>query len=105
MSWHAAHLLFAAGEGGLIVNVSSPGGRPTISLAPMVREGRTRPANSGYGHELKDKGIVALSYPGSVATEFIVANSDARWRPSHAQTPLGVGRTVAALALAEDLMN
>ena len=107
-SWHAAPLLFAAGEGGLIVNVSSPGGQSYhfSSSYGAGKAGLDR-LTADMGIELKDKGIAAISlYPGSVATEFIVANSDRTGGDlSHAQTPLGVGRTVAALALAEDLMD
>ena len=107
-SWHAAPLLFAAGEGGLIVNVSSPGGQSYhfSSSYGAGKAGLDR-LTADMGIELKDKGIAAISlYPGSVATEFIVANSERTGGDlSHAQTPLGVGRTVAALALAEDLMD
>ena len=107
-SWHAAPLLFAAGEGGLIVNVSSPGGQSYhfSSSYGAGKAGLDR-LTADMGIELKDKGIATISlYPGSVATEFIVANSERTGGDlSHAQTPLGVGRTVAALALAEDLMD
>ena len=106
-SWHAAPLLFEAGAGGLIVNVSSPGGQSYhfSSSYGAGKAGLDR-LTADMGIELKDKGIAAISlYPGSVATEFIVANSERTGGDlSHAQTPLGVGRTVAALALAEDLM-
>lgn len=107
-SWHAAPLMFKAGPGGLIVNVSSPGGQSYhfSSSYGAGKAGLDR-LTADMGIELKDKGIAAISlYPGSVATEFIVANSERTGGDlSHAQTPLGVGRTVPALALAEDLMT
>ena len=57
--------------------------------------------------ELKEKGIAAISlYPGSVATEFILAHATANGIDlSKSQTPLGVGRTIPALALSGDLMQ
>ena len=53
--------------------------------------------------ELKDKEIAAITlYPGSVATEFILASGR---DPSGAQTTLGVGRTVAAVAEVDELQH
>ena len=59
------------------------------------------------GLELKDKGIAAISlYPGSVSTEFVLENAARMGNAvENAQTPLLVGRTIAALASAEDLME
>ena len=107
-SWHAAPLMFAAGPGGLIVNVSSPGGQSYhfSSSYGAGKAGLDR-LTKDMAMELEEKGIAAISlYPGSVATEFIVQHSGARGMDlSKAQTPLGVGRCVAALALAPDLMQ
>jgi dehydrogenase/reductase SDR family protein 1 len=55
---------------------------------------------------LKPEGIACCSiYPGSVATEFILEWAGERKSDlDKAQTPLGVGRAIAALAIAPDLM-
>lgn len=104
-SWYAAPLMFSAGEGGLIVNVSSPGGLSYhfSSSYGAGKAGLDR-LTADMAIELKDKGIAAIAlYPGSVSTEFILANIGER-DMSDFQTPLVVGRTVAALAEADDLM-
>ncbi len=55
--------------------------------------------------ELKDKGVAAVVlYPGAVSTEFILDSTGGKGFPG-AQTPLFVGRSVAALASASDLME
>ena len=107
-SWHAAPLLFAAGEGGFICNVSSPGGESYhfSSSYGAGKAGLDR-LSADMAIELKPKGISCVSlYPGSVATEFIKATYAERGVTdlSGAQTTLGVGRTIVALASAPDLM-
>lgn len=107
-SWHAAPLMFEAGKGGLIVNVSSPGGLSYhfSSSYGAGKAGLDR-LTADMAIELKEKGIAAISlYPGSVSTEFVLENA-ARMGNSveNAQTPLLVGRTVAALASSNDLMK
>ncbi len=107
-SWHAAPLMFAAGTGGLIVNVSSPGGLSYhySSSYGAGKAGLDR-LTADMAIELKDKGIAAISlYPGSVSTEFVLENA-ARMGNSveNAQTPLLVGRSVAVLAGIDDLMQ
>lgn len=107
-SWHAAPLLFAGGEGGFICNVSSPGGQSYhfSSSYGAGKAGLDR-LSADMAIELKPKGIACVSlYPGSVATEFIKAASASRGTDlSKSQTTLGVGRTIAALATAPDLME
>ncbi len=107
-SWYAAPLLFAAGPGGFICNVSSPGGSSYhfSSSYGAGKAGLDR-LSADMAIELEPKGIACVSlYPGSVATEFIKASSAARGMDlAKAQTPLGVGRTIAALAVAPDLME
>jgi dehydrogenase/reductase SDR family member 1 len=107
-SWHAAPLLFAGGEGGFICNVSSPGGQSYhfSSSYGAGKAGLDR-LSADMAVELKPKGIACVSlYPGSVATEFIKEWSDKRGTDlSTAQTTLGVGRTIVALAVAPDLME
>lgn len=57
--------------------------------------------------ELKPRGIACVTvYPGSVSTEFIVeARSTTALEMDTAQTPLSVGRAIAVLASAPDLME
>jgi len=99
-SWHAAPLLFE-GTGKLIVNVSSPGAlgyhfSASYGVGKTALDRLTR----DMAIELQPTGVTAVGlYPGSVATEFIVdANKDRQRDLSAMQTPLFVGRTVAAFA-------
>ncbi len=107
-SWYAAPLLFAAGEGGSIINVSSPGGQSYhfSSSYGAGKAGLDR-LSADMAIELKPKGIACCSvYPGSVATEFIQEWAAKRGTDlSEAQTTLGVGRTIVALAHAPDLIE
>jgi dehydrogenase/reductase SDR family protein 1 len=107
-SWHAAPLLFASGPGGAIFNVSSPGGSSYhfSSSYGAGKAGLDR-LSADMAIELKPKGIACCSiYPGTVATEFIMEWAGERGSDmSKAQTPLGVGRAIAALAVAPDLME
>jgi NAD(P)-dependent dehydrogenase (short-subunit alcohol dehydrogenase family) len=107
-SWHAAPLLFAAGPGGAILNVSSPGGQSYhfSSSYGAGKAGLDR-LSADMAIELQPKGIACCSiYPGTVATEFIQEWSGRRGTDIEgAQTPLGVGRAIAALAAAPDLMD
>jgi dehydrogenase/reductase SDR family protein 1 len=107
-SCHAAPLLFAAGEGGAIFNVSSPGGQ-TYHFSSSYGAGKAGLDRLGadMALELKPKGIACCTiYPGTVATEFIMQWSGKRGTDMDgAQTPLGVGRAIAALAVAPDLME
>lgn len=102
-SWHAAPLIFAAGPGAVIVNVSSPGGQSYhfSSSYGAGKAGLDR-LTADMAIELQPKGVAAVVlYPGSVSTEFIVG---ARGFNPDAQTPLLVGRAAAALVTADDLM-
>jgi len=107
-SWHAAPLLFAAGPGGAILNVSSPGGQSYhfSSSYGAGKAGLDR-LSADMAVELQPKGIACCSiYPGTVATEFIQEWSNKRGTDlSGAQTTLGVGRAIVALAMAPDLME
>ena len=107
-SWHAAPLLFEAGPGGFICNVSSPGGQSYhfSSSYGAGKAGLDR-LSADMAVELEPQGIACVAlYPGSVSTEFIVEWSGTRGTDIEgAQTPLAVGRTVAALASADDLME
>jgi dehydrogenase/reductase SDR family member 1 len=106
-TWHAAPLLFAAGPGGFICNVSSPGGQ-SYHFSSSYGAGKAGLDRLGadMAIELAPKGIACVTlYPGSVSTEFIVgARGVSSLEMDTAQTPLVVGRSVAALATAPDLM-
>lgn len=103
-SWHAAPLLFEAGEGGTVVNVSSPGGQSYhFSASYGTGKAGLDRLSADMAIELAPKGIAVFSlYPGAVKTEFILEQA-AKGIPMNlddAQSPLFVGRTVAALAVA-----
>lgn len=105
-SWHAAPLLFAAQGGALIVNVSSPGGESYhfSSSYGAGKAGLDR-LTADMAVELEPKGVAAVSlYPGAVATEFIVEASGGTAPPT-LQSPLFVGRSIAALATSGDTMK
>jgi dehydrogenase/reductase SDR family protein 1 len=107
-SWYAAPLLFAAGPGGFICNVSSPGGQ-SYHFSSSYGAGKAGLDRLGadMAIELAPKGIACVTlYPGSVSTEFIVqARGMTAAEMDTAQTPLAVGRSIAALASAPDLME
>jgi NAD(P)-dependent dehydrogenase (short-subunit alcohol dehydrogenase family) len=105
-SWHAAPLLFAAGPGAAIVNVSSPGGLGYhFSCSYGAGKAGLDRLTADMAIELEPRGVAAVVlYPGSVATEFARSVAAARGRDiSEAQTPLFVGRCAAALLAADDL--
>lgn len=107
-SWYAAPLLLEAGAGSAIINVSSPGGASYhfSSSYGAGKAGLDR-LSADMAIELRPYGIACCSvYPGTVATEFIVAASGERGMDlSRAQTPIGVGRAITALVTAPDLME
>ncbi len=105
-SWHAAPLLFAATPGALIVNVSSPGGQAYhFNCAYGVGKAGLDRLTADMAIELRGTGVAAVTlYPGLVATEFTVSWAERQGLDlAGAQTPLLVGRSVAALADASDL--
>ena len=106
-SWHAAALLFAAGPGAAILNVSSPGGLSYhySSSYGAGKAGLDR-LTADMAIELKPKGVAAVVlYPGSVSTEFIQDAAKTRGMDlSKSQTPLFVGRAAVALLTASNLM-
>ncbi|HEY5681450.1 MAG TPA: SDR family NAD(P)-dependent oxidoreductase [Pseudomonadales bacterium] len=107
-SWHAAPLIFAAGAGGAILNVSSPGGQSYhfSSSYGAGKAGLDR-LTADMAIELEPKGVAAVVlYPGSVATEFIQDHAEAQGMDlSESQTPLYVGRCAVAMLAADDLMS
>ena len=107
-SCHAASLLFAAGEGAAILNVSSPGGQ-TYHFSSSYGAGKAGldRLTKDMAQELAPKGVAAVVlYPGAVSTEFIVDSAKTTGMDlTKIQTPLFVGRAAAALLEAPDLME
>lgn len=105
-SWHAAQLMFRS-AGAVMVNVSSPGGQSYhfSSSYGAGKAGLDR-LTKDMAVELEPKGIPAVVlYPGSVATEFILDHAESQNMDlSQSQTPLLVGRSVAALVCSDNLM-
>jgi dehydrogenase/reductase SDR family protein 1 len=105
-SWYAAPLLFKASPGAAIVNVSSPGGQSYhfSSSYGAGKAGLDR-LTADMAQELEPKGVAAVAlYPGAVSTEFIIDASGGKVPPG-LQTPLFVGRSIAALATCGKLMD
>ena len=91
-----------------MVNVSSPGGQSYhfSSSYGAGKAGLDR-LTADMAVELEPRGIPAVVlYPGSVATEFIQDHAEAQGMDlSQSQTPLLVGRSVAALVTSDNLMS
>ena len=107
-SVHGAPLMVAAGRG-LIVNISSRGGREYVFSASygVGKAGVDRMAQD-MAHELRAHGVAAVSLsPAKVKTEFVleqVARGTMQLDPATAQSVMLSGLCVAALAVAPDLM-
>jgi dehydrogenase/reductase SDR family protein 1 len=101
--WHAAQLLFASeaasGATPLIVDVSSPGGQSYhFSASYGAGKAGLDRLTADMAIELEPKGVAAIAlYPGAVSTEFNIEASGGTTPPG-IQTPLFVGRSIAALA-------
>ena len=106
-SWHAAQLMFAS-DAAAMINISSPGGLSYhfSSSYGAGKAGLDR-LTADMAIELQPKNIPAVViYPGSVATEFIQdAAKEREMDLTQSQTPLLVGRSVAALLTTTDLMK
>ncbi len=106
-SWHAAQLMFKS-DGAAMINISSPGGQSYhfSSSYGAGKAGLDR-LTADMAIELEPKNIPAVViYPGSVATEFIQDHAEAQGMDlTQSQTPLLVGRSVAALLQSDDLMT
>ncbi len=106
---YGAPLMVEQGSG-LIVNISSRGGRDYAFSASygVCKAGVDRMARD-MAHELRDYGVAALSlWPSSVKTEFImdsVASGALQIDASKAESPWFSGRCVAALAMDPDIME
>lgn len=105
-SWHAAALMIKS-ERAVMINISSPGGQSYhfSSSYGAGKAGLDR-LTADMAIELEPKNIPAIViYPGSVATEFIQDHAEAQGMDlSQSQTPLLVGRSVAALVNSDNLM-
>ena len=107
-SWHAAALLFAAGPGACVINVSSPGGQSYhFSCSYGAGKAGLDRLTADMAIELQPKGVSAISlYPGSVSTEFIQdAAKTQDIDLSKSQTPLFVGRCAAQLFASGRMMD
>ena len=107
-SWHAAKLLFAAGPGAAVLNVSSPGGQSYhFSCSYGAGKAGLDRLTADMAIELQPKGVAAVVlYPGSVSTEFIQDAAKHREMDlSQSQTPLLVGRAAVKLLTAKNLME
>lgn len=97
-------------KNGLIVNISSRGGREYVFSASygVGKAGVDRMAQD-FAIELKDHGVAALSLsPAKVKTEFIldmVAQGKMQLDESQAQSVRLSGRTIAALAADPEIMS
>ena len=102
----AAPLLIASG-GGLVVSVSSFAGQVVV---PPVPYGVAHAAIDRFARDsaedLRPHGVASVSlYPGLVLTESVVANLQHFSDETNRETPLFVGRTVAALAADRDVLR
>ena len=84
---------------GLIVNISFFAGRRYMSnVAYGVCKAAVDRLTKDMAHELKDDGIASVSlYPGMVRTEGVMRNKDIL-DLSNSESPMFIGRAVAALA-------
>ena len=102
--------LMVEGGSGLIVNISSRGGREYVFSASygVGKAGVDRMAKD-MAHELKDHNVAALSLsPSKVKTEFIleqVAAGQMQLDPESAQSVRLSGRVIAALAADPEVMT
>ena len=106
-SWYAAPLMFQA-DSAAMINISSPGGQSYhfSSSYGAGKAGLDR-LTADMAIELEPKGVPAIViYPGAVSTEFIQDAAESQGMDlSQAQTPLLVGRSVAALLTSDNLMS
>ncbi|MFD3403066.1 SDR family NAD(P)-dependent oxidoreductase [Kribbella sp. NPDC058693] len=99
----AAPAMVAAGSG-LIVNVSSEGAEKTdTGVAYGAAKAATDHMIACMAHELRDHGVTAVSlYPGLVRTESVLRAAE-YMDLTVSESPLFVGRAVAALAADPDV--
>ena len=99
--------LMISGGGGLVVVVSSFAGQVVVPPVPygVAHAALDRLARDA-AEDLRPHGVAAVSlYPGLVLTESVVANLEHFATETNRETPLFVGRTVAALAADPDVLR
>jgi NAD(P)-dependent dehydrogenase (short-subunit alcohol dehydrogenase family) len=101
----AAPLLIESG--GLVVNVSSFAGQVHVPPVPYsVAHAAMDRLAAELAAELRPHGVTSISlYPGLVLTESVTANLQYFADQPNRETPLFVGRTVAALAADGDVLR
>jgi len=93
---------------GLIVNISSWAAQKFIGNAIYgISKAATDKMSADMAHELRPHGVAAVSlYPGLVRTESVMAAAQAGWFDlSNSESPEFIGRVIAALSVAPDLMK
>ncbi|MHA7264625.1 SDR family NAD(P)-dependent oxidoreductase [Arthrobacter sp. TMN-37] len=102
----AAPLMVRAGKG-LIVTLSSFAGQVFVPPAPYgVAHAAIDRLAADMAVELREYGVASIAlYPGLVLTESVVANLQYFEHETNRETPLFVGRTVAALAADPELLR
>ncbi len=102
----AAPLMLRAG-GGLVVSVSSFAGQVFVPPVPYgVAHAAIDRLARDMAEDLRPHGIASVSlYPGLVLTESVQANLQYFEDQTNRETPLFVGRVVAALASDPDVMR
>jgi dehydrogenase/reductase SDR family member 1 len=104
-SVYAARLMVEQGNG-LIVHVSAPaGGGYSENVAYGVSKATVDRMAADMAHELADKDVAVISlWPGIVATEMIMAKRKDKELKPYLESPIYVGRAVAALALDANIL-
>jgi dehydrogenase/reductase SDR family protein 1 len=104
-SVQAARVMVAAGAG-LIVHVSSEAAaKDDAGVAYGVAKAATDRMAACMAHELRAHGVAVVSlYPGLVRTESVLKAAE-HFDLSRSESPLFVGRVVAALAADPDVMR
>ncbi|WP_159619229.1 SDR family NAD(P)-dependent oxidoreductase [Arthrobacter zhaoguopingii] len=102
----AAPLMVRAGKG-LIVTLSSFAGQVFVPPVPYgVAHAAIDRLAADMAFDLRDQGVASIAlYPGLVLTESVVANLQYFEHETNRETPLFVGRTVAALAADPDVLR
>jgi NAD(P)-dependent dehydrogenase (short-subunit alcohol dehydrogenase family) len=102
----AAPLMTGAGRG-LVVTLSSFAGQVHVPPVPYgVAHAAADRLARDLAEDLRPHGVASVAlYPGLVLTESVVANLEHFADEPERETPLFVGRTVAALAADEDVLR
>jgi NAD(P)-dependent dehydrogenase (short-subunit alcohol dehydrogenase family) len=99
--------LMVRGGGGLIVSISSFAGQVFVPPVPYgVAHAAIDRLARDMAEDLRPHAVASVSlYPGLVLTESVQANLQYFEDQTNRETPLFVGRTVAALASDQDVMR